>query len=185
MGKWLKPWHIGTSLRVLSESYPMNTNMTGSLSIGRIIWKDIQRQLVYTEFGPSFLLRAFFKNAFSSEELGWHPWDQNPGGGMWGSCQWLGVRRWLNGNTFFNFRVAAANSEAQSLGVRAAYISWIVRGFRPPPPHTSYLGTKKYPSFTKDPVYREIRNAGAAPLCTFLLWTMDRFVCTFMTIYRS
>ena len=24
-----KPWHIGTHLRVLSESYPMDTNMTG------------------------------------------------------------------------------------------------------------------------------------------------------------
>ena len=28
-GKWLKPWQIGTHLRVLSESFPMNTNMTG------------------------------------------------------------------------------------------------------------------------------------------------------------
>ena len=27
--KCLKPWHIGTHLRVLSESYPMNTNLTG------------------------------------------------------------------------------------------------------------------------------------------------------------
>ena len=26
--KWLKPWYIGTHLRVLSESYLMNTNMT-------------------------------------------------------------------------------------------------------------------------------------------------------------
>ena len=25
----LKPWHMGTHLRVLSKSYPMNTNMTG------------------------------------------------------------------------------------------------------------------------------------------------------------
>ena len=50
---WLKPWHMGTHLRVLNESYPMNTNMTGfrwfsqkslslcaldenSLSIGRV-----------------------------------------------------------------------------------------------------------------------------------------------------
>ena len=48
-----KPWHMGTHLRVLSESYQMNTNMTGfrwvfekslpactmdksSLSIGRV-----------------------------------------------------------------------------------------------------------------------------------------------------
>ena len=28
-GKWLKPWHIGTHLRVLSEIYPINTNRTG------------------------------------------------------------------------------------------------------------------------------------------------------------
>ena len=27
--KWLKLWHMGTHLRVLSKSYPMNTNMTG------------------------------------------------------------------------------------------------------------------------------------------------------------
>ena len=28
-GKWLKPWHLCTRPRILSESYPMNTNMTG------------------------------------------------------------------------------------------------------------------------------------------------------------
>ena len=27
-GEWLKPWHMATHLRVLSQSYPMNTNMT-------------------------------------------------------------------------------------------------------------------------------------------------------------
>ena len=27
--KRLKPWHMGTHLRVLNESYPMNTNMIG------------------------------------------------------------------------------------------------------------------------------------------------------------
>ena len=27
--KWLKPWHRGTYLRVLSKSYPISTNMTG------------------------------------------------------------------------------------------------------------------------------------------------------------
>ena len=48
--KSLKPWHVGTHLRVLSESYLMTTNMSGftcfskifafldksSLSIGRV-----------------------------------------------------------------------------------------------------------------------------------------------------
>ena len=27
--KWLKPWYMGTHLRVLGNSYPMNTNLTG------------------------------------------------------------------------------------------------------------------------------------------------------------
>ena len=27
--EWLKPWHLGTHLRVLNEGYPMSTNMTG------------------------------------------------------------------------------------------------------------------------------------------------------------
>ena len=27
--KLLKPWHMGTHLKVLSESYPMNSNITG------------------------------------------------------------------------------------------------------------------------------------------------------------
>ena len=27
--KWLKPWHMGTQLTILSVSFPMNTNMTG------------------------------------------------------------------------------------------------------------------------------------------------------------
>ena len=29
VGKWLKPCHMGTHLKVLSESFPMNTNVTG------------------------------------------------------------------------------------------------------------------------------------------------------------
>ena len=27
--KWLKPWHLGSHMRVLEESYPINTKMTG------------------------------------------------------------------------------------------------------------------------------------------------------------
>ena len=33
--KWPKPWHMGTHLRVLSESYQINTNMTGISMIFR------------------------------------------------------------------------------------------------------------------------------------------------------
>ena len=35
--KLLKPWHMGTHLRVLSESYPMNTNMTGFRRFSNIL----------------------------------------------------------------------------------------------------------------------------------------------------
>ena len=34
--KWLKPWHMGTPLRVLSKSYLMNTNMTGFIWFSKI-----------------------------------------------------------------------------------------------------------------------------------------------------
>ena len=34
--KWLNPWHMGTHLRVLYESYPMITNMTGFRSFSKI-----------------------------------------------------------------------------------------------------------------------------------------------------
>ena len=27
--RWLKPWYMGTILKVLSKSYPMSTNMVG------------------------------------------------------------------------------------------------------------------------------------------------------------
>ena len=36
--KWLKPWHMGTHMRVLSESYPINTNMTGFKWFLKTIW---------------------------------------------------------------------------------------------------------------------------------------------------
>ena len=32
--KWLKPWHLGIYLRVLGESYPMNTSMTARVQMG-------------------------------------------------------------------------------------------------------------------------------------------------------
>ena len=34
--KWLKPWQMGTHLRVLGKSYPMNTNMTGFWCLSKI-----------------------------------------------------------------------------------------------------------------------------------------------------
>ena len=34
--KWLEHWHIGIHLRVLSESFPMNTNMTGFKCLKKI-----------------------------------------------------------------------------------------------------------------------------------------------------
>ena len=35
--KHLKPEHIGTNLRVLSKSFPMNTNMIGVKGFSKII----------------------------------------------------------------------------------------------------------------------------------------------------
>ena len=35
--KCLKSWHMGTHLKVLSEGYPMNTNMIGF----RLFYKDL------------------------------------------------------------------------------------------------------------------------------------------------
>ena len=35
--KWLKPWHMGTHLKVLCESYPMNTNMIGFKWFSKIL----------------------------------------------------------------------------------------------------------------------------------------------------
>ena len=34
--KWLKPWHMGTHLRVISKSYSMNTNMTGFRGFSKV-----------------------------------------------------------------------------------------------------------------------------------------------------
>ena len=34
--KWLKPWHMGTYLRVLSANYPINPNMTGFRCFSKI-----------------------------------------------------------------------------------------------------------------------------------------------------
>ena len=34
--KWLKPWHMGTHLKVLRKSFPMDTNMTGFRGISKI-----------------------------------------------------------------------------------------------------------------------------------------------------
>ena len=65
-----------------------------------------------------------------------------------------------------------AQSLQESLGVGAADISWILVGFSPPYFVPGYKkGLFFYKSRTcgglkKDPLFREICNAGAAPLCT-------------------
>ena len=52
--KLLKPWHMGTHFRVLSESFPMNTNMTGFRWFSKIF--------VSLCFGPKY-------SALALEEL--------------------------------------------------------------------------------------------------------------------
>ena len=46
--KYLKPWHMGTHLRALRESYPMNTNMTGFRCFSKIF--------AFLRFGQVILL---------------------------------------------------------------------------------------------------------------------------------
>ena len=45
----LKPWHMGTHLRVLSESHPMNTNMRGfswfSKTLCSCAWRKVASAL--------------------------------------------------------------------------------------------------------------------------------------------
>ena len=60
--KWLKPWHMGTHPRVLSEGYPMNTNMTGfRWCIGRVnpmhlnLYSD-QKSYYFGDFFPTKVL---------------------------------------------------------------------------------------------------------------------------------
>ena len=60
-----KPWHMGTHLRVLGESFPMNTNMTGFRWFSKILsslcfgwkkpehWKSVTLQL-FGHFFPHF-----------------------------------------------------------------------------------------------------------------------------------
>ena len=43
--KWQKPWHMGMHLGVLSESFPMNTNMTGL----RWFWRNPCGLLLWTK----------------------------------------------------------------------------------------------------------------------------------------
>ena len=76
----MKPWHMGTWLRVLSESYPMNTSLTGfrslppcvldkrSLSIGRV-----KRTSYLTVYFPGlFLLVAVSLSIMSRLSLVQH-----------------------------------------------------------------------------------------------------------------
>ena len=90
--KWLKLWHMGTYLRVLSESFPMNTNMTGfkwltkkscaldedCLSIGRVNQLtpsnfELPRQLLEAlGFNPSNAARLLSSKPQGCKDL-WKP----------------------------------------------------------------------------------------------------------------
>ena len=45
--KWLKPWHIGICLRVLSEGYSMNTNMRAVRCFSKILWTKVASEGLY------------------------------------------------------------------------------------------------------------------------------------------
>ena len=56
--KLLKPWHMGTYLRVLSESYPMNTNMTEFRRFSNTVEHIYDACPKYSELG-SFRIIAY------------------------------------------------------------------------------------------------------------------------------
>ena len=43
--KRLKPWQMGTHLKVLSEGYPMNTNKTGFRCFSEYLWVFVLKKL--------------------------------------------------------------------------------------------------------------------------------------------
>ena len=48
--KWLKPWHMATHLRLLSESFPINTNLVGFRWFSRnlfvlVLWAKVASAL--------------------------------------------------------------------------------------------------------------------------------------------
>ena len=58
VGPGLKPWHMGTHLRVLSESHSMNTNITGDFGRYRPEWVENGEYLSWntlTKLGLSLL----------------------------------------------------------------------------------------------------------------------------------
>ena len=78
--KWLQPWHMGTHLRVLMESYPMNTNMTGLKWFTKnlcviVLWTKVAsaleglRVILYSNTGNTlYLLARGYRGSITS---GW------------------------------------------------------------------------------------------------------------------
>ena len=59
--KCLKPWHMGTHRRVLRESYPMHTNMTGFRWFCiLVLWTKVALALVDFE-DKDFIIKLFLK----------------------------------------------------------------------------------------------------------------------------
>ena len=64
--KWLNPMQIGTHLRVLSESYPMDTNMTG------FSWFSIRIELMKTIYKKNeniISILTFYKDGMYTNEI--------------------------------------------------------------------------------------------------------------------
>ena len=69
--KWPKPWHMGTHLRVLSESYPMNTNMTGFKWFSKIFASLCFGQMspYYWSMDAIFIYREFIINTIGQSDF--------------------------------------------------------------------------------------------------------------------
>ena len=78
--KWLKSWQMGTQLRVLSKSYPMNTNMTGFRCFLKdicvhVLWANVASAL--NRLKPTFLRCILSREGGIVVWGGWRGWSNN------------------------------------------------------------------------------------------------------------
>ena len=76
--KWPKPWHMGTHLRALSESFPMNTNVTGFRWFSKIC--VIMLALTMLEI---YYLQTFFLESIWSRNGDQMPYTNSPSNILW------------------------------------------------------------------------------------------------------
>ena len=96
--KWLKPWHMGTHLRVLSTSFPMNTNMTGLSWFSKIFWvlRWIASALEGSNYFQALLYLMSYQTMYALQIwMGWCGIPLLPFVIYWKLiCQWWKLANW-------------------------------------------------------------------------------------------